>query len=117
MNLRIAVKKFNGDRGYVQYSTTQVGTVGSMSDKYKLTVGGFKGSLGMSTYFINISSMFTLYHFVYCSHHLLTESAIKKVSTTTTYVSLNLNVTKQIRHYFQLLFFNKTSLNYSTNKV
>lgn len=47
MKLRIDLKKFDGDEGYVEYSTFKVG---SKSDKYVLTVGGFKGSLGMSKY-------------------------------------------------------------------
>ncbi|XP_078340232.1 ryncolin-1-like [Crassostrea virginica] len=42
--LRIDLKKFNGDQGNVTYSTFKVG---SKSEKYKLTVGGFNGSLGM----------------------------------------------------------------------
>lgn len=47
MKLRIDLEKFNGDKGDVQYSTFKVG---NKSEKYKLTVGGFKGSLGMSKY-------------------------------------------------------------------
>ncbi|XP_078340241.1 ryncolin-1-like [Crassostrea virginica] len=42
--LRIDLKRFNGEQGNVTYSTFKVG---SKSEKYKLTVGGFKGSLGI----------------------------------------------------------------------
>ncbi|XP_034308364.2 ryncolin-1-like [Magallana gigas] len=48
MKLRIDLKKFDDDKGHVQYSTFKVG---SKSDKYLLTVGGFKGSLGMKDSF------------------------------------------------------------------
>ncbi|XP_052677505.1 ryncolin-2-like [Crassostrea angulata] len=48
IKLRIDLEKFNGDKGYVQYTTFKVG---SKSEKYKLTVGGFKGSLGMKDSF------------------------------------------------------------------
>jgi hypothetical protein len=47
MKLRIDMKRFNGEKGYVHYSTF---VVGSKSDKYKLKIGGFKGSIGMSKY-------------------------------------------------------------------
>ncbi|XP_078340235.1 ryncolin-1-like [Crassostrea virginica] len=46
--LRIDLKKFNGEQGNVTYSTFKVG---SKSEKYKLTVGGFKGSLDMKDSF------------------------------------------------------------------
>ncbi|XP_078340242.1 ryncolin-1-like [Crassostrea virginica] len=46
--LRINLKKVNGEQGNVTYSTFKVG---SKSEKYKLTVGGFKGSLDMKDSF------------------------------------------------------------------
>lgn len=75
MKLRIDLKKFNGDKGHVQYSTFKVG---NKSDKYLLTVGGFKGSLGMSKYLtISIWNAYVLYHLetekkyfkINCRHH------------------------------------------------
>nr|XP_022302013.1 angiopoietin-4-like [Crassostrea virginica] len=42
--LRLDLKKFSGEQGNITYSTFKVG---SKSEKYKLTIGGFKGSLGM----------------------------------------------------------------------
>lgn len=60
MKLRIDLKKFDDDKGHVQYSTFKVG---SKSDKYLLTVGGFKGSLGMSKFLtISICNAYVLYH-------------------------------------------------------
>lgn len=50
MKLRIDLKNFDGDKGHVQYSTFKVG---SKADKYLLTVGGFKGFLGLSKFLIN----------------------------------------------------------------
>lgn len=47
MKLRIDLERFKGEKGHVQYSTFKVN---SKSDKYKLTLGGFKGSLGMSKF-------------------------------------------------------------------
>ncbi|XP_078340800.1 ficolin-2-like [Crassostrea virginica] len=42
--LRIDLKRFKGNQGHAMYSTFKVG---SKSEKYVLTVGGFKGSKGM----------------------------------------------------------------------
>lgn len=76
MKLKIDLKKFDGDEGHVQYSTFKVG---SKSNKYMLTVGGFKGSLGMSKYLtISIGNAYVLYH-------LETEKLFKKLSTTFLY--------------------------------
>lgn len=49
MKLRIDLKKFNGYEEQVQHSTLKAG---SKPDKYKLTLGGFTGSLGMSKWFL-----------------------------------------------------------------
>lgn len=49
MKLRIDLKKFNGYNEQVQHSTLKAG---SKPDKFKLTLGGFKGSLGMSKWFL-----------------------------------------------------------------
>nr|XP_022299380.1 ficolin-2-like [Crassostrea virginica] len=46
--LRIDLKKFIREKGNVTYSTFKVG---NKSEKYKLTVGGFKGSKGMKDSF------------------------------------------------------------------
>nr|XP_022299375.1 ryncolin-1-like isoform X2 [Crassostrea virginica] len=46
--LRIRLKRFNGEQGNITYSTFKVG---SKSQKYVLTVGGFNGSLGMKDSF------------------------------------------------------------------
>nr|XP_022299377.1 ryncolin-1-like [Crassostrea virginica] len=46
--LRIDLRKFTGEEGNVTYSTFKVG---NKSEKYVLTVGGFKGSLGMKDSF------------------------------------------------------------------
>ncbi|XP_056001826.1 ryncolin-1-like [Ostrea edulis] len=48
MKLRIDMKKFNREQGFVQYSTF---VVGSRSDKYRLKVTGFRGSFGMKDSF------------------------------------------------------------------
>nr|XP_022299376.1 ryncolin-1-like [Crassostrea virginica] len=55
--LRIDLKKFNGEKGNVTYTKFKVG---SKSEKYKLMVGGFKGSLGMKDSFTaNNGMLFT----------------------------------------------------------
>eukprot|EP00105_Crassostrea_gigas_P030251 XP_011452493.1 PREDICTED: ryncolin-4 isoform X2 [Crassostrea gigas] len=53
-SLRINLKKFNGQEGHAVYSTFKVG---SKSKKYTLTVGGFKGSLGMRDSFTYSNGM------------------------------------------------------------
>lgn len=62
MKLRIDLKKFNGDKGYVQYLIFKVG---SKFEKYKLIVGGFKGLFGMSKYLINIYLLCIILFIVY----------------------------------------------------
>lgn len=75
MKLRIDLERFDGDKGHVQYSTFKVG---SKSDKYVLTVGGFEGSLGMSKYFINCIGNVSFF-----LHHLETKRYfLKKLSKT-----------------------------------
>ncbi|XP_056001370.1 microfibril-associated glycoprotein 4-like [Ostrea edulis] len=54
MKLRIDMKRFNGDQGFVQYSTF---VVGSRSDKYKLKVAGFRGSVGIKDSFTHHNGM------------------------------------------------------------
>lgn len=41
--LRVDLKKFSSEKAYAKYSTF---TVGSESQKYKLTVGGYSGTAG-----------------------------------------------------------------------
>ena len=41
--LRVDLQKFTGEKGYAKYSTF---SVGSGSEKYKLTVGGYRGTAG-----------------------------------------------------------------------
>ncbi|XP_062597163.1 ryncolin-1-like [Saccostrea cucullata] len=48
MKLRIDLQRFTGEKGFVYYSSF---VVGSKSDKYKLTIGGYKGSFGMKDSF------------------------------------------------------------------
>lgn len=60
MKLRIDLKKFDGDKGYVQYLIFKVG---SKFDKYLLIVGGFKGFFGMSKFLIIfICNVYVLYY-------------------------------------------------------
>lgn len=72
MKLRIDLKKFNGDKGHVQYSTFKVGT---KSEKYKLTVGGFKGSLGMS------KDLTIFFDYAYVLYHSVTENNKNRLPT------------------------------------
>ena len=41
--LRVDLQKFSGKKAYAKYSTF---SVGSRSDKYKLTIGGYRGTAG-----------------------------------------------------------------------
>ena len=98
--LRLDLKKFSGEQGNITYSTFKVCIsiwlssldlfkltlsshdkkylkVGSKSEKYKLTIGGFKGSLGMSK----------LHHFDFHTYTCI----------TTTHISIKL----RDRNYFQ----------------
>ena len=43
--LRVDLEKFSGKKAYAKYS---IFSVGSGSDKYKLTVGGYRGTAGKS---------------------------------------------------------------------
>uniref|UniRef100_K1QU85 Ficolin-2 n=1 Tax=Magallana gigas TaxID=29159 RepID=K1QU85_MAGGI len=48
--LRVDLQKFSGEKAYAKYSTF---TVGSESQKYKLTVGGYSGTAGDSLAYQN----------------------------------------------------------------
>nr|XP_022340181.1 ryncolin-1-like [Crassostrea virginica] len=48
--LRVDMEKFTGEKAYAKYSTFRVG---SESQKYKLTVGGYKGNAGDSFAYSN----------------------------------------------------------------
>ena len=41
--LRVELERFNGEKGYAEYSTF---IVGDEQSKYKLTVAGYKGNIG-----------------------------------------------------------------------
>ena len=41
--LRVDLEKFTGEKAYAKYS---IFSVGSRSDKYKLTIGGYRGTAG-----------------------------------------------------------------------
>ena len=41
--LRVDLQKFTGEKAFAKYSTF---SVGSGSEKYKLTVGGYRGTVG-----------------------------------------------------------------------
>ena len=41
--LRVDLEKFSGEKAYAKYSAF---SVGSKSDKYKLTIGGYRGTAG-----------------------------------------------------------------------
>ena len=41
--LRVELQRFNGEKGYAEYSTF---IVGDEQSKYKLTVAGYKGTIG-----------------------------------------------------------------------
>lgn len=45
--LRVDLQKFSGEKAYAKYSTF---TVGSESQKYRLTVGGYSGTAGKNIY-------------------------------------------------------------------
>ena len=41
--VRVDLQKFSGEKAYAKYATF---SVGSKSDKYKLTIGGYQGTAG-----------------------------------------------------------------------
>ena len=48
--LRVDLQNFSGEKAYAKYSSF---SVGSESDKYKLTVGGYHGTAGWQKYTIH----------------------------------------------------------------